>query len=85
MAKRKIKVTIGDKHIKAGIWEMDDLHWNNSEIACPYCREFAPVNAKIDVIQYGLMNADNVHTVVECPKCHQFWAMHYLNTYEVTE
>jgi len=85
MAKRKLKVTIGDRHVKAPVWEIDDIAWDNARVACPYCREFTEVRAVLDVIQYGMLNADNVHTVIECPNCHQFWAMHYLNTYEVTE
>lgn len=85
MGKRLLKVTIENLLVRAPIWELEHMAWHETLIGCPYCKEFAQLTPKLDVIQFGLLNNDVVHTVVQCIHCHKFYALHYINTQEVEE
>lgn len=85
MAKRRIKLTIDNKMYVAPTWELDDMVWHETMIGCPYCGVFAAIKPICDVIQFGLFNNDNVHTITQCDNCNKVWAMHYINTQEIEE
>jgi len=85
MSKSQIKIWINKQMMVAKIVEMDDIVWHEGEMACPHCNILQTFKAEFDIIQYGLFNADNIHTIMRCPTCDYVFALHYINTYEVTE
>lgn len=85
MAKRQISVTVDQRLICAPIFELDHMQWLENRLGCPYCGVFLPIKPMIDVIQFGLTEGDNMHTIVQCDNCSKFFALHYINTKEIEE
>jgi len=85
MAKRKIRLTLDGVASTARIIEYDAIVWHDGKMACPLCHTLQNMKGIVDIIQYGLMDGDNVHTIMQCSMCDQQFAMHYVNTQEVEE